>query len=82
MESPFRGQPDLTGIASGECKYKHKCIDLCSDEKLSHERPYFWNKKVGLTRGVPLYMYVLDVIKERCHKVFVMIIVIDKCHMI
>ena len=48
-----------SGKATWRCKSKHKCTDFYPwQEATPLERPLFWCKRGGLTRGVPLYMHI------------------------
>ena len=58
--TPFERSPwweaSPSGKATWQCKYKHKCINFYTWwETTPLERPFFWCKRGGLTRGVPLY---------------------------
>ena len=60
-----RGHP--SGKATWQCKSKHKCIDFYPwREATPLERPLFWCKRGGLTRGVPLYTLFSEALTLIC----------------
>ena len=58
--------------ATGQCKSKHEWIDLYPwREATSLERPLFWCKRGGLTRGVPLYLKYIELVWYQNYKLFI-----------
>ena len=48
-----------SGKAARQCKSKHRFMDFNPWwEATLLERPHFWHKRGGLTRGVPMYLYL------------------------
>ena len=63
FERPPWWEATPSGKATWQCKSIHKCIDFYPwREATPLERPLFWCKRGGLTRGVPLYRNVRSVI--------------------
>ena len=57
-----RGHPPWKG--TWQCKSKHKCIYFYPGQEATPlERPLFWCKRGGLTRGVPLFCFFYCIIK-------------------
>ena len=57
FERPPRREVTPSGKATWQCKSKHNCMDFFPWWKATLlERPLFWCKQGGLTRGVPLYI--------------------------
>ena len=60
FERPPWWEATPSGKATWQCKSKHKCIDFYPwREATPLERPLFWCKRGGLTRGVPLYYLII-----------------------
>ena len=55
IERPPWREATPSGKATWQCKSKHKCIDFYPlREATPLDRQFFWHKRGGLTRGVPL----------------------------